>query len=149
VLHNVSRYFRNFYSQKYSDKNENSIIFSRIIYIFKIFKMVTRIDQYLFVDIIKQSYEADKAWNIYIEQYSRDSEKQRTAYERFSRNTKRHIYMNEDKTKIDGDKINKMVFDLWCDMSEDKQKKFIDDTKRLEYLFENVQSFLIMFQHNV
>ena len=32
--------------------------------------MVTRIDQYLFVDIIKESYEADKTWNIYIEQYS-------------------------------------------------------------------------------
>jgi len=105
----------------------------------------TRIDQYLFLNIVRQSYEAQKAWNIYIDKYKNQSEKERSAYERFSRNTKRDIISENDSF----DEKNKKVLELWCDMSDEEQIKYINETRRLDSLFSDVDTFLRMFQHNV
>ena len=108
--------------------------------------MTRRIDQFLFINIVRQSYEAEKAWNIYIDQYKSQSEKERRAYERFSMNTKRDM---TDMTDMDEKDIINKVLELWYDMSEEEQTKYINETKRLDHLFYNVETFLRMFQHNV
>jgi hypothetical protein len=92
-----------------------------------------RIDQYLFLDIVRQSYEAEKAWNIYITKYIKQSEKERNAYKKFSQNIK-----EKDK-----------VFDMWNNMSDEQQNKYINETEKLFYLFSDVSTFLSIFQHNI
>lgn len=103
----------------------------------------TRIEQYLFLNIVRQSYEAQKAWNSYIDQYKSQSEKERSAYERFSINTKRD--MSETFANDSFDEKNNKVLELWCDMSDEEQNKYINQT----VIFKDVESFLRMFEHNV
>lgn len=99
----------------------------------------TRIDQYLFVDIVRQTYEADKVWKEWIKEYCKQSDKERYAYETFSKRTKRE---NEGIGSME-------VLELWCNMSIEEQKKFINESSRLNELFRDVSTFLSMFQHNV
>ncbi len=102
-------------------------------------KSRTRIDQYLFIDIVRQTYEADKAWKKWIIEYCRESDREKFAYERFSK-----------RVKTENNDIGSMeVLELWCNMSLEEQKNFINESSRLDILFRDVDTFLRMFEHNV
>lgn len=103
----------------------------------------TRIDQYLFKNIVRMSYEADKAYKNWLKEYTTLSEKEKRAYTSFSSKTRKIVFFNESENK------ELKIFDLWCDMSEEERDKWINETRIIDELFIDVQTFLSMFQHNV
>ena len=104
---------------------------------------MTRIDQYLFKNIIRMSYEADKAHKEWIREYSNRSEKEKRGYSSFSSKTRRLIMFSDNDNK------ELKIFDLWCDMKDEEKEKWIDEAHTIDQLFSDVETFLRMFQHNV
>jgi hypothetical protein len=104
---------------------------------------MNRIDQYLFTNIIRMSYEADKAWKDWIKNYSNRSEKEKMGYISFSSKTRRLVLFNESDNK------ELKIFDLWSDMKDEEREKWIDEAHTIDQLFSDVETFLRMFQHNV
>jgi hypothetical protein len=104
---------------------------------------MNRIDQYLFSNIVRMSYEADKAWKNWLKDYKNKSEKERHSYISFSSKTRKLLVFNE----MDNKELK--IFDLWCDMSNEEKEKWINESHTIDELFSDVESFLRMFQHNV
>jgi uncharacterized membrane-anchored protein len=102
-----------------------------------------RIDQYLFSNIVRMSYEADKAHKEWIREYSNRSEREKRAYTSFSSKTRRITIFNKDENK------ELKIFDLWCDIKEEERERLINETRIIDELFIDVETFLRMFQHNV
>jgi hypothetical protein len=103
---------------------------------------MNRIDQYLFTNIIKMSYEADKAQKEWIREYSNRSEKEKSGYTYFSSKKRRLVIFND----IDNKELK--IFNLWCDMKDEEKEKWINDAHIIDKLFSDVETFLRMFQHN-
>lgn len=106
--------------------------------------MSKRIDQYLFIDIIKQCYETDKAWKDWLKEYSLRSEREKCSYTLFSSKTRRFIDHNKDIKDIE-----LSIFNKWCDMADEEREKWINETSLIHDFFIDVDTFLKMFQHNV
>ena len=102
-----------------------------------------RIDQYLFSNIVRMSYEADKAWKNWLKEYKNRSEKERSSYISFSSKTRKLLIFNECDNK------ELKIFDLWNDMSNEEKEKWINESHTINELFSDVETFLRMFQHNV
>jgi len=99
---------------------------------------MNRIDQYLFSNIVKMSYEADKASKMWLKEYSMRSEKERRGYTYFSSKTR--VLINDD------DELN--IFNLWYKLSDKNREDWINKANLIEDLFRDVETFLRMFQHN-
>lgn len=104
-----------------------------------------RIDQHLFINIIKQCYETDKAWKDWLKEYTLRSERERRAYNSFS--SKLRKFSNKDTHKDSN--IELYIFTKWCEMTEEEREKWIDETRLIDELFIDVNTFLRMFQHNI
>lgn len=100
--------------------------------------MTKRMDQFLFSDIIRQSYEAQSAWVNWLEKYRTDSQEERDAYETFSRKM-RNI---GDKTQID-------LIDLWYKLSDKERNDLIREEKVYRDRFKNVQHMMEMYSHTM
>jgi hypothetical protein len=101
-----------------------------------------RIEQKLFLDIVRQSYEADKAWKDYIEKYKITSNDERELYIDFS------IY-NREMIKIKNpsmthDEITLYILNKWDKMT-DKEIKDWRHRNRLKFLCQNVSTLLSIF----
>lgn len=98
-----------------------------------------RIDQFLFKDIIRQSYEAHSSWCKWIEKYKIESDAERYAYEMFSKNIK----------KNKKDIIDIYIIDLWHQLSEQERNRMISDSKIYLYKFKNVQHMMDLYSHTM
>jgi hypothetical protein len=102
-----------------------------------------RIDQHLFSNIVKMSYEADKAWKDWLKEYSIRSEKEKNGYIYFSSKIRKIAIFDEKENK------ELKIFDLWINISEKDKKKWINDAHIIDDMFTNVETFLSIFQHNI
>ena len=107
-----------------------------------------RIDQYLFSNIVKMSYQADKAHKMWLKEYAIRSEKERRGYTYFFSKTKRLQRLNYGNDDVE-DNIELKIFNLWCGMNEEEQEKWINKADIINNLFMDVETFLRMFQHNM
>lgn len=107
----------------------------------------TRIDQFLFVDIVRQSYEAHYVWTDWLKNYRNQSETERYAYETFSSRIKSLI----GKGTTDEEKIfiNLIVLDLWLDLSEQEKERLIRESAIHIDKFKNVQYMMEMYSHTM
>jgi len=107
----------------------------------------TRIDQFLFLNIVRQSYEAHYAWTDWLEKYRNESETERYAYETFSSRIKSLI----GKGTTDEEKIfiNMKVLDLWLEMSEQEKDRLIRESNVYKDRFKNVQYMMEMYSHTM
>lgn len=92
-------------------------------------------DQFLFVDIVRQSYEAQSAWLNWLEKYRMESQAERDAYETFSRKM-------GNKTQID-------LIDLWYKLSDKERDDLIREEKVDRDRFKNVQYMMEMYSHTM
>jgi hypothetical protein len=102
-----------------------------------------RIDQHLFKNIVKMSYEADKAWRDWLREYSNKSEKEKNAYISFASKIRRNTIFNN------GDDDSLKIFNLWCDLTEKEKEKWVEENVIINQFFIDVETFLRMYQHNV
>ena len=95
-----------------------------------------RIDQFLFVDIIRQSYEAQSAWVNWLEKYRVDSQAERDAYETFSKKMRNNIEPTQ-------------IIDLWYKLSDKERDDLIREEKVDRDRFKNVQHMMEMYSHTM
>jgi len=108
------------------------------------------IDQFLFKNIVTQSYEA---WHAWIKEYIYKSKIERGAYERFSKEVKKYRDLNQIE-----------IFNLWEELSEENKEKLFNEAKLfLEssqtsqtsqtssnyYIFNNVQELMEQYSHTM
>jgi hypothetical protein len=103
--------------------------------------MAIRMEQFLFKDIVRQSYEAEEAC---LKQYRIQSDKEKTAYKLFSSRTRKLINMMND----DMDEYQLIIFTKWCELDEQQQNKWLDESIRITKKFQDVDAFLRMFSHD-
>lgn len=109
--------------------------------------MSRRIDQFLFMNIVRQSYEAHKAEREWFSKYIEQSEKDRKFYKFFSSKTRLTLEDKEDKEK-EGD-----ILEYWYNVIDNEEEynrweSLYKDKIRLDRMFIDVDSFLMMFSHH-
>jgi hypothetical protein len=102
--------------------------------------MSTRIDQFLFLNIVKQCYEADKAEKEWFRIYKTQSENDKNLYKFFYSKIVEIVDKNE-------------ILDQWYSVVENKEEyerweRLYRDKIRLDRMFIDVESFLMMFSHH-
>lgn len=102
--------------------------------------MTKRIDQFLFKNIVRQAYEAQKAWNDWLSEYSNQSQSQKEVYQFFSGRTRR-------KLESDLENLELHIFNIWDNLTEEEQKKWEEQYLRQQLKFRDVAQFLEMFNH--
>ena len=115
--------------------------------------MNLRCDQFLFLDIVKQSYEAERAWKKWIKEYCILSEKERNAYILFSINTKHSINTKQrllyDNERYKSGRLSDIVFEIWCGLDDNEWNKWLNETENeLKSPFRDVKTFLNTFSHH-
>lgn len=105
------------------------------------YKNLRRIDQYLFVNIIRQSYEAEKAWRDFIDEYSNRSIIERNAYNMFSKEKRKNLSEISE------------IFNMWYNMPIEEKEKWFNKSYTIKEMEKNinfgtVQDFLSTYEHN-
>jgi hypothetical protein len=102
--------------------------------------MAIRMEQHLFKDIVRQSYEAHKA----MEQYKRQSEREKNGYTLFSSRFRNLLgYVDNQITDMD-----MFIFTKWDELDESEQNKWMDESYKNNFMFQDVYVFLKMFSHD-
>jgi hypothetical protein len=102
------------------------------------------IDQFLFTNIVRQSYEVHKAEQECFSKYIEQSENERNFYKFFSSKT---------RLTIDEDNKDTKILDYWYNVIDNKEEynrweRLYKDKIRLDRMFIDVESFLMMFSHH-
>ena len=102
--------------------------------------MNKRIEQHLFVNIIRQSYEAEKVWRDFIKEYSNRSIIERNAYNMFSKEKRKNLCISE-------------IFNTWYNMPIEEKEKWFNKAYTVQEIEKNVnfgtvQDFLSIYEHN-
>lgn len=103
-----------------------------------------RIDQFLFKNIVRQSYEAYYVWQVWLKKYREESKVERDAYETFSRKMKNLIGFGKTDNEI-----NLKIVDLWIDLSECEKEKLIKESKNYREIFGDVQRMMEVYSHTM
>ena len=111
--------------------------------------MFRRIDQYLFTNIVRQSYESYKAEQEWIAKYKEQSENDKKFYQFFYSKTRSTILNDEENDN----ERNTKILDYWHSVIENKEEyerweNLYKDKIRLDRMFIDVESFLMMFSHH-
>lgn len=114
--------------------------------------MNLRCDHFLFIDIVRQSYEAERAWKKWIKEYRVLSEKERNAYILFSINTRQRLLddneTDDNETIMPPTRLSEIVFEIWCDLDNNEWDKWLNETEKFKYPFRDVETFLNTFSHH-
>lgn len=110
--------------------------------------MAKRIDQFLFKNIIKQSYEAYKAEQDWFSIYKEQSENEKKLYKFFYSKTLETMDENNNE-----DENNTKILDYWHSVIENKEdyerwERLYKEKIRRDRMFADVESFLMMFSHH-
>lgn len=106
--------------------------------------MSLRCEQKLFIDIVRQSYEAFYAWRKWIKEYCVLTEKERNAYILFSGKIREGL-----DSKISSSSISNIVFERWCGLDDNEWNKWINESENLlKSPFRDVDTFLNTFSHH-
>jgi len=103
--------------------------------------MSKRIDQFLFKNIVRQAYEAEKAWREWLNEYSNESQNQKEAYNFFSTRTRRTL----KESNIENLELH--IFNIWDNLTENEQKNWEQQHFRQQLKFRDVSQFLEMINH--